>query len=248
MADQKKESIDLTDLVLGSLSPEERAQLPAFAPKEKEPPPEPPKDKGSYADLIPYAMGSAYGLAGKANPALGTALATLGGAAGEGYKQIVKHGTEVVPRFLGGGGAIEDVAGHLMNPETRKATYLGGVEGATQGRTDALKAGLTQGGLEAGGRGTAGALGLAGTGLKTINALPRPVKQYVANVAGALGGAAGFKSGHTIESALLGRILADPYTMKGAEKALGVASRGGPLYSQLMRAAGAYRNRPEPEE
>src|SRR6187397_2179462 len=63
----------------------------------KKPPPVADAGKGSYADVLPAVGGAIGGLAARLTPvrAAGTAggvtLAGIGGAAGEGYKQLIKN-------------------------------------------------------------------------------------------------------------------------------------------------------------
>jgi len=66
----------------------------------------------------------------------------MGGAAGQGYGELLKHATEIP-------GALADVARNLWNPETRGATLAGAGQGAMQGVKDAGLSGAIQGGSEA---------------------------------------------------------------------------------------------------
>src|SRR4030095_16264216 len=93
----------------------------------------------SWADWLPTAGGVIGGMVGKV-PGVRIATAGIGAAAGEGYRQLVRHGSEIP-------GAIVDVARNLV---TEPSATLGGfVEGA---KTGAKQAGL-QGAIQAGGAG-----------------------------------------------------------------------------------------------
>ena len=91
------------------------------------------------ADWLPTVGGVIGGLAGKV-PGVRIVTAGIGGAAGEGYRQLVRHAGELP-------GAVVDVARNLV---TEPAATLGGfVEGAKAGATQAA----VQGGIQAAGQG-----------------------------------------------------------------------------------------------
>ena len=102
------------------------------------------------ADWLPTVGGAIGGTVGRV-PGVRIVTAGIGGAAGEGYRQLAKHATEIP-------GAIVDVARNLMTPETRAATLSGFAEGAKAGATQAA----IQGGIQAAGQGVGeGAVGIA---------------------------------------------------------------------------------------
>jgi hypothetical protein len=93
----------------------------------------------SWADWLPTAGGMIGGMVGKV-PGVRIATAGIGGAAGEGYRQLVRHAGEIP-------GAIEDVARNLVTEPT--ATLRGFVEGAESGAKQAA----IQGAIQAAGQG-----------------------------------------------------------------------------------------------
>jgi len=97
------------------------------------------------ADALPAVGGLIGGMVGKV-PGVRVATAAIGGAAGEGYRQIVKHGAELP-------GAVADVAHNLMDADTRGATVQGFQEGATEGAKQAAMQGAIAGGGQAVGEG-----------------------------------------------------------------------------------------------
>lgn len=101
----------------------------------------------TVADALPAVGGFVGGLVGKV-PGVRVATAAVGGAAGEGYRQLAKHATEFP-------GAVVDVARNLYNEPA--ATLQGFKEGATEGAKQAA----VQGGIQAAGQ--AGGEVLAGT-------------------------------------------------------------------------------------
>lgn len=90
----------------------------------------------SLATFLPAAGGTVGGIA------LGPAGAIVGGAAGEGYKQLAQHATELP-------GAIRDVSRNLL--EQPLATLRGAMGGAQSGAQNAAVEGATQGAIELGG-------------------------------------------------------------------------------------------------
>jgi len=158
---------------------------------------------------------------------------------------MAKHASEVP-------GAAVAVARHLMNPETRGATYEGLVEGGTEGRTAALQQGLKQGAMELGGRGAGAALRGTSAGLKTINASPVARKygltwKNLVPAVGALAGGAGGGGLGAGGGAIAGRALSSPQTFNALTGLLDQAGKKLPI-ADLLRALDAYRNRPNPEE
>jgi len=221
----------------------------ALAKRFPKPKAEPAKDPGSMADLLPNVGGAIGGFLGRRGGTPGAmALSAIGGAAGEGYKQLAKHAGEIP-------GALADVARNTLNPETRGATWRGAVEGATEGRTNALKAGGEQALLTGGGRAVAGGLGLGSRGLGVINANPvvnvmgQPVRtaNVIRNAATVLGGATGYGSGpaEAVAGGYLARNLANPTTLRIGERALDLGSQGSHIYEQLLRALNASTKLPE---
>ncbi len=97
------------------------------------------------ADLLPTVGGVIGGMVGKV-PGVRMATAAIGGAAGEGYRQIAKHASELP-------GAVVDVARNLVNEPA--ATVSGFVEGAKEGATNAA----AQGAIQAAGQGGGELLG-----------------------------------------------------------------------------------------
>lgn len=104
-----------------------------------------PSMTDAVADALPALGGIIGSLTGgtRFNP-LGMTAAGIGGAAGEGYRQFVKHVREIP-------GAIRDVSRNLV--EQPSATMRGAVEGATEGVVTALGSGAAQAGIEGVGRG-----------------------------------------------------------------------------------------------
>ena len=97
------------------------------------------------ADWLPTVGGIVGGMVGKV-PGVRLATATLGGAAGEGYRQLIQHAGEIP-------GAISDVARNLVTEPA--ATLSGFVQGAKTGATNAA----IQGGIQAAGQGAGEVLG-----------------------------------------------------------------------------------------
>src|SRR4029453_14502904 len=187
------------------------------------------KRTGSYADVLPD-IGGAIGsfTARRFGPIAGAITAGIGGAAGEGYRQLALHAGELP-------GAITDVARNLPNPATRGATWGGAVEGATEGRTAALKAAGNQAAKEGIGRGVGFGIGQAARPLAWINQTPARVRGFST----ALGTGAGAYLGHGIEGALLGRLLANPDAYRLAQRGLEVAGGTNKPASQLLRLLSA---------
>ena len=218
-----------------------------------------PKDDRSYADLLPD-VGGAIGsfTAREFGPVAGAAAAAVGGAAGEGYRQLAKHATELP-------GAIADVTRNLVNPETRGATWGGAVEGATEGRTAALQQGGKQGAIELGGRALGWPVGKAAQALKTINLNPARIEGFVralglpagasragdlTNILAGLSGLAGMASHgnpmQALENAALVKLLANPTTLKIGE--LGLEQAAKVPYSQVLRGADALDRIPDDQQ
>lgn len=102
--------------------------------------PEPPMSiVDRVASLLPTAGGVIGGLAGGKAPIVSAVTAGLGGAAGEGYRQLATHATEIP-------GALVDVVRNLLAEP--RATMRGFAEGATEGVRDAGVQGAVQGGAE----------------------------------------------------------------------------------------------------
>jgi hypothetical protein len=104
----------------------------------------------SWADWLPTAGGVIGGMVGNV-PGVRIATAGIGGAAGEGYRQLVQHAGEIP-------GAVVDVARNLVTEPT--ATLGGFVEGAKTGAKQAA----IQGAIQAAGQGVGE--GLVGVGAK----------------------------------------------------------------------------------
>jgi hypothetical protein len=101
----------------------------------------------SLLDWLPTVGGVIGGVVGQ-TPGLRMVTAGIGGAAGEGYRQLGKHITEIP-------GAIVDVARNLVtDPDVRAATLRGAWEGTKEGATQAA----IQGGIQAAGQGAGEAL------------------------------------------------------------------------------------------
>jgi hypothetical protein len=116
------------------------------APPPATPPPTPrtPGWGETAANLLPTVGGTIGGLVGQA-PGVRMLTAGIGGAAGEGYRQLVQHAGEIP-------GAIADVARNLA---TEPAATLGGfVEGAKAGAKEAA----IQGAIQAAGQGAGEAI------------------------------------------------------------------------------------------
>lgn len=136
---------------LSLLSREERHRLVALtepAPAAPETPDAPqPGVRGS--DFLPMLGGIVGGFAGGKSPVLGTLGATIGGAAGEGYRQLTQHAGEIIP-------AIRDVVQNVRE-QGLGPTLSGARQGAQEGLQAAATQGAIQGGAELLGRGvTAG--------------------------------------------------------------------------------------------
>jgi hypothetical protein len=100
----------------------------------------------SWADWLPTAGGVIGGMVGKV-PGVRIATAGIGGAAGEGYRQLVQHAGEIP-------GALWDVGRNLV---TEPAATVGGfVEGAKAGAKQAAIQGAIQAGGQAVGEGLVG--------------------------------------------------------------------------------------------
>lgn len=112
-----------------------KAPVPAHGPTEK-------SLTTRAAEWVPTVMGAGYGMASKV-PVLGTGLAFLGGAGGEGYRQAIEGG-----RRLAGYAPEGDLPDSLM------------------GQLEAMgREGAVQAGSEAAGRGIGAAVGKAGGAL-----------------------------------------------------------------------------------
>ena len=109
-------------------------------PPSEIPPTVPARTWGeTAADLLPTAGGFIGGMVGTV-PGVRIATAGIGGAAGEGYRQLATHAGELP-------GAVVDVARNLMAEPT--ATLSGFVEGAKAGAQQAA----LQGAIQAAGQG-----------------------------------------------------------------------------------------------
>lgn len=98
-------------------------------------------------DLLPAVGGTIGGFVGKV-PVVRMASAAIGGAAGQGYKELFQHLSELP-------GAVKDVGRNLITQPG--ATVKGFAEGAASGAKNAIKEGAIQGGAQAIGEGvTAG--------------------------------------------------------------------------------------------
>ena len=123
--------------------------------------------RDTIANLLPAAGGLVGGLAGKRFLA-GSLLAGVGGAAGEGYKQLLKH-AEQIP------GAAMDVGRHLLNPQTARATITGGIQGMGEGVDAADRAFVEQAGAEATGRGVMAGAGKLAKGAMGLAINPKQI-------------------------------------------------------------------------
>jgi hypothetical protein len=198
-----------------------------------------PSIKDKVADALPDVMGAAGGLAARLNPVM-RATGPMGsatvsgalGAAGEGYRQLLKHSGELVPAF-------QDVKRNLLNPETRGATMQGFREGAIAGKNNAVKTAGTQAAYDVGGRAIGGGMGVGGRILASPTGR-RVVSNFIAPGVGLVkGGPMG---------ALLGKLLTNDFTMGAARRAAEIGSRGEQAYAQLLRAldpAGMRKNEDE---
>ncbi len=98
-----------------------------------------PTEKHGTADYVAGALPSIGGLAGSVVPGGGIVGSALGGAAGQGYGELLKHATEI-PK------AVSDVARNVFTQP--KATFQGFLQGAKEGATNAAIAGGLQGAAE----------------------------------------------------------------------------------------------------
>lgn len=100
-----------------------------------------PSSVNAAADWLPTVGGMVGGMVGKV-PGVRMATAAIGGAAGEGYRQLVTHGAEIP-------GAVADVARNLFTEPT--ATLQGFKEGAATGAKQAAVQGAIQAAAQGGG-------------------------------------------------------------------------------------------------
>jgi hypothetical protein len=99
----------------------------------------------TLAGLMPAIGGTVGGFVGKV-PGARMISAGIGGAAGEGYKELFQHLAELP-------GAVADVSRNLIHEPM--ATVKGFASGAVEGGTNALKAGAIQAGAQGIGEGIA---------------------------------------------------------------------------------------------
>lgn len=135
-------------------APETPAEAPESAPERSW--------MDTIADAMPTIGGTVGGFVGKA-PGLRTLSAGIGGAAGEGYRQLARHAGEIP-------GAIGDVASNMIRQPG--ATMKGFAQGARDGTQQALAAGGTQAAVQGVGEGVGIGLRTFGRGLYRAGALP----------------------------------------------------------------------------
>lgn len=174
-----------------------------------------PSAVSQAAEFLPTAMATGGAIAMGGLPG-----AILGGTAGEGYKQLAQHATELP-------GAIRDVARNLVSQP--KATLQGAVQGAKEGVQNAALQGGVQGGAEVG-AGLVGKL-LTKGGSRLYQSALKPTK------------AAREEYPTIVQTGLKAAI---PVSRGGAEKAAGLVTKSKAAADALVADRQAFLQRLDP--